>query len=403
MKYLLLLLLAVGSAAAQQLLMSGRGTLPLAASGPQTITFSGTSNLLVFSRSASTTTGATINQTTNGYVEMDSVDVNKGTYSAFGTNVALCTLEAEVAMTADYPTANPDDSHVGVGIRFSTGNDFGSWVGLDPATDQMQVIDRVGGAESRSNVTISAGLNLSTRYRIRIDNTNGNDVVLNLWNAATGSQLLTNWSYTMLAGVPATGVQFAHTFTSKMAVYSAKVEHAGAVWGQNSPRLWVQGKGDAGLSIGGATVASDKLTLYSNGSLGSVNSWTVALSHVRAGDATITGTIRRDSSTRISGIAFRFSGGNGDGLGYAIYYDTSGGLMRLAKNFASPSVIHNGPTVTMTTGTDYPFTLTLAGTNITWTMNGVTWSTNDASYATGFIGVMGYQSQVSYGTMTVRQ
>lgn len=295
-----------------------------------------------------------------------------------------------------------NDSHVhgGVGLRYNgSSSDMAGLIMLSAEAGELQAVDRFGGTEyivfRRS---IAGGISYGQPYRLLIECTSGDSVRVRLYNATTGA-LLDDHSYTLTVGSTATGTPFAHTFAAKMTinnfglrtsadvpVISSDVETYASLYSAAAPRL---------------LCASGALDMFSNGANGSVNSWAFALSPVKRGSIKVTGSMKRVSATRNIGFLLRHNGVSG-GTCYVLYHDTSGGL-KFGRFSGTTLTTIQTSAKTLTTGVNYPFTLTVSGNDYTLVVDGTTFGPfTDTTYvADGFFGFLGFQANNQFSDIHI--
>jgi hypothetical protein len=310
-------------------------------------------------------------------------------YGVGGTNLSTTIFEAEISL--DSSQAVSTNSHAGIAIRYSDTLNFASMalitVGQPGTGGVFQHIDRVGGTEY---YTVEEGLSIThgTHYRIRVSNTSGDSYTVSLLSA-DGNTTISTLSGTHQAGVPATGLQATHTYSCDMSVYWVTIK-------DGSGNLLVDGTGSnhfinplaANTTYVSAVASGGVLTLDANAA--SPNAWRAVLFPVNAENFTMTGTMNRTSG-RLQGICFRTTS---DGTGYNFEYDDNANVLRLlGGTINTGSTIASSSAVTLNTGVDYPFTVTVAGSSLGFTVNGVTLSVTDTTYTgANWIGVTGLSS-----------
>lgn len=354
-----------------------------------TLTFGGSE---IFAPHGTASPGVTMGD--NGPV-LDAGSSTSGDYATFGPSTANLVIDCTFQQTASYKGANPDtDCHAGMMLRYSDDNNFAGMALISVLAGDFAIIDRVGGTEYKQTVATGLSLAYNTTYRLRIENTSGNSARARLWTA--GGTLLGDLSWTYQTGVPAAGRPGMHVYAAAMCVLSLDLLDSSLSGIVTGSQVW--GSVKTGSTRTRVKATSGLMDLYCDGTNISVNDWGIVLSSVKRQDCTIVGTMKRVSVARLMGITFRNSP---NGNGYLFYHDTENGI-RLARSLETGFTVIHTWAATLTTGTTYPFTLTVAGNSFSLTIDGTTYTDTDNTIsAAGYVGVAGYSVNAQFGQMTI--
>jgi len=328
-------------------------------------------------------------QSTNGVVLHGTSNFNTGSvYGMIGTNtVANSSFEAVITLLAletngvfeaasDFPGGG--SWHGGIGLRYRrAGNNFALMAMLGEKSDDLQIVDRSNGVEIVRLYPIPQGIDLLKPYRLRVENTNGASGNVYLWDHTTGV-LITNILHTINGGVPADGHPTIH-------VYGVSAAFREMRWTDASGNVLADSDDWADVSdfmhTNPPTLSGGVLTVPSAGF-----AWRSLLSNKAISDAVITGELMRISS-RLGGIIARAN--TNASQSYFAAYDHTNQLCRIwAGPPESPTVLNSSEPVNLTAGQWYPFSFSLTGSNLSWTVNGATVTASNALYTAGFVGTV---------------
>lgn len=363
-----------------------------------------------FQNSSSASASKIYQSTDNGGLNLkvtemyqDSNGQTFGSYGTLGTNLSQSSIDAVFQVVSDYVTATPTNSHGGIGLNYTDGNNWDTLcllcVQANSGTNGiLQIRDRTNGVEFISDIILTNHTTSFTNwYRLRIDQLTNQVSQINLWDiTGGGSQWLNNYTRTAHVGVPTSGYALFHTASEKTLYKSILVYDGSGNVICSSANKWVEGY-PSQTGKGGFVVSGNVLTRIADGTADSINTWSWVASPVFCSDCTMKGFIKRTSG-RMAGVSFRQS--NSGTNTYAIIYDNNNTDFRLwnVNGLTITEITPASSSVTLTQNVDYPFTLTVRGTNFTFTCNNKTFTTGDTAntYSSGFVGVAGFQGQASY-------
>lgn len=336
--------------------------------------------------------------TLEGLVE-DSGGVDGSHYAVFGLGVTNQIIDTVMAHDSSYSSGSNAQfpqgyQHMGPAMRFIDNLNFAGMATISVSATQLQVIDRVGGTEYPQLFHVSA-LSYGAQFRVRVENTNGNDCNVFLWNSS--GALLTNLSYTFTAGVSNAGRAALHSYDCAGRYLSMSVS--------NLSQQIVSTSGPFFHSLQTlqrySTMATNSvMTMHSDGSLSGLNDWKVIVGSNSWTSFNMGGNMKMVSG-RLAGIALRQ---NNLGSGLFAAYDDNNSVLRIYAGDPKGTLntVASSGAVTLTAGTDYRFRLSVTNaTNFTFTANGATVTFNTNGHSSGWLGFVGLQSAANFHTVTV--
>jgi len=340
-------------------------------------------------------------------ITLDSARAGVSSWTCIGSNLGPCVVDCVIKCNAIYDSgSNTNYDHGGIGVAYNNANNWSSLVMPNTASGGVDIRDRDNLGTEHGDDTGNVGIAINHEYRIRIDYTNATTSVsnstINVWDNQSGTQLVTNKVHNFFSNCPTNGWLSFHTYGSSWTLVSCAIYKAdGTTIVMAGPQLWA---GEFGV-IGNGEVGDGKLIkdshvvqVCSDGSNTSNSSWVFDDSPVGFKDGTVVGFLTIVSG-RGGGILFR---DDGSGHAYYFWYDGNNAQIRLFKDPASPAAIVDGPSITLATGTEYPFTLIARGSVLSFTINGVTQTVSDSTYpGFGTIGFVGRESVINFRDVRV--